>query len=301
MIPELVNSTFSSQKEDEETPTMLTIFITLDLCCARASDESFDFLDLYPQELSHRSIYDFILPGEEVHIGKIHRHLLNNVTHQHQNKIPNNVLRSSSDLFYSTAPKRLMDIANGSQTFKQTIKFRRKEKEQEMNASFYLGGGLGADLLQSESLSQLYIVCVLSPTIPVKKTGIVNLSLLLLNEQQQQQQQQQQQKQERIFEMISSPTQSHYSTSDRSASSPPSEERKDLSQFQKKPSKVNTKQQGAIGHPNELYYFQTTSSRLSSEAIARTTTPYLSGTNLVNTNIQFSPLAKFNNMSGSFL
>ncbi|RCH77689.1 hypothetical protein CU098_004582, partial [Rhizopus stolonifer] len=232
------------------------IFITLDLCCARASDESFDFLDLYPQELSHRSIYDFILPGEEGHIAKIHRHLLNNVTHQHQNKIPNNVLRSSSDLFYSTAPKRLMDIANGSQTFKQTIKFRRKEKEQEMNASFYLGGGLGADLLQSESLSQLYIVCVLSPTIPVKKTG----------------------------------------------SSPPSEERKDLSQFQKKPNKTNTKQQGAaIGHPNELYYFQTTSSRLSSEAIARTTTPYLSGTNLVNTNIQFSPLAKFNNMSGSFL
>ncbi|KAG0782144.1 hypothetical protein G6F16_011589 [Rhizopus arrhizus] len=264
MIPELVNSTFSST-QSKEVSSMLTIFITLDLCCARASNESIDFLDLYPQELSQRSIYDFILPGEEERVAKIHNHLLHNVTRQH--KIPNNVLCSSSDLFYSTPTKKLLDIANGSQTFKQTIKFRHKEREQEMNTSFYLGGGLGADLLDATSLNRLYIVCVLSPT-RAQKTG-KNDPL---------------REQERTSVSPVSPSQSDHLKG-----------KFDL--FQKKSASQQNESHNV--HPNELYYFQTTSSRLSSDAMARTSDLYLSGTNLVNTNISFSPLAKYNNMSNS--
>ncbi|KAG1048033.1 hypothetical protein G6F43_009555 [Rhizopus delemar] len=261
MIPELVHSTFSST-QSKEVSRMLTIFITLDLCCARASNESIDFLDLYPQELSQRSIYDFILPGEEEQVAKIHNHLLHNITRQH--KIPTNVLCSSSDLFYSTPTKKLLDIANGSQTFKQTIKFRRKEREQEMNTSFYLGGGLGADLLDATSLNRLYIVCVLSPT--------------------------------RVQKDKSDPLREQ----ERRSLSPVTVSQGDdlkgkFDLFQKK--SASQPSESRYAHPNELYYFQTTSSRLSSDAMARTSDLYLSGTNLVYTNISFSPLAKYNNMS----
>ncbi|EIE77927.1 hypothetical protein RO3G_02631 [Rhizopus delemar RA 99-880] len=247
MIPELVHSTFSST-QSKEVSRMLTIFITLDLCCARASNESIDFLDLYPQELSQRSIYDFILPGEEEQVAKIHNHLLHNITRQH--KIPTNVLCSSSDLFYSTPTKKLLDIANGSQTFKQTIKFRR--------------GGLGADLLDATSLNRLYIVCVLSPT--------------------------------RVQKDKSDPLREQ----ERRSLSPVTVSQGDglkgkFDLFQKK--SASQPNESRYAHPNELYYFQTTSSRLSSDAMARTSDLYLSGTNLVNTNISFSPLAKYNNMS----
>ncbi|ORE21865.1 hypothetical protein BCV71DRAFT_172971 [Rhizopus microsporus] len=328
MIPELVNSVFSTDNsmKDEDTLQMMTMFITLDLCCARASDESFEFLDLYPQELAHRSIYDFILPGEESHVSKIHRYLLNNIAQQHQQKIPNNILRSSSDLFYSTPARKLLDIANGSQTFKQTIKFRRKEKQgQEMQASFYLGGGLGADLLESSTFSQLYIVCILSPTVPIKRSGAINLSsLLLLNHDiRQVEYQQQRDEEERLLDILSSSPSNSYSSptnSYNSLTSPSIEQQHELSMFQIKSSTKDNhslannnnkqppqqqpqqqQQQQPFAHPNELYYFQTTSSRLSSEAMARTAYPYLSGTNLVNTNIHFSPLAKFNSMSTTFL
>lgn len=272
--------------------------------------------------------------------------MLNNITQQYQQKIPNNILRSSSDLFYSTSAKKLMDIANGSQTFKQTIKFRRKEKQgQEMQASFYLGGGLGADLLESSTFSQLYIVCILSPTAPIKKSGAINLSsLLLLNHDiRQTEYQQQQDEEERLLDILSSSPSNSYSSptnSYNSLTSPSIEQQQlqqstggsttsiqlddkkkqsELSMFQIKSSTKDNRslannngkqpqqpqqqqqQQQPFAHPNELYYFQTTSSRLSSEAMARTTYPYLSGTNLVNTNIHFSPLAKFNSMPTAFL
>ncbi|KAG1468736.1 hypothetical protein G6F56_003662 [Rhizopus delemar] len=280
MTPELINSTFSSDANRQDTPQMMTMFITLDLCCARVSEESFEMLDLYPQELSHRSIYDFILPGEEAQIAKIHRHLLNNVTQQH--KIPPHTLRSSSDLFYSTPPKRLMDIANGSQTFKQTLKLRRKENEHlEMNASFYLGGGLGADLLEATTLSQLYIVCVLTPT--VTQPDAIS-SLFLLSEK----------PDEDLLDLFSSsPTNSYASLTNSYHSMDPMGIQeptsfKDCYQDENKQSL----------HPNELYYFQTTSSRLCSNA--HTTFPYLSTSHLLDTNPSISPLAKFN-MSTPFL
>lgn len=272
--------------------------------------------------------------------------MLNNIAQQHQQKIPNNILRSSSDLFYSTPAKKLLDIANGSQTFKQTIKFRRKEKqEQEMQASFYLGGGLGADLLECSTFSQLYIVCILSPTVPIKRSGAINLSsLLLLNHDiRQTEYQQQRDEEERLLDILSSspsnsyssPTNSYNSLTSPSIEQPQLQQQQqntggpttsiqlddkkkqsELSMFQIKSSTKDNRslannnskqpqqqqqQQQPFAHPNELYYFQTTSSRLSSEAMARTTYPYLSGTNLVNTNIHFSPLAKFNSMSTTFL
>jgi hypothetical protein len=287
------------------------MFITLDLCCARTSNESLEFLDLYPQELAHRSIYEFILPGEEGHIAKVHRNLLENITQQHQHRIPNNPLRTTSDAFHSTPAKKLMDIANGSQTFKHVLKFRRKENEyQEMNASFYLGGGLGADLMEPSTLDRLYIVCILSPTvIPEKKADVIHLpSLLLLNDQQQQHQQQQQQQQEEdhLFDILSSsPTNSYSSlTNSYHSFTSPLIEPQPISISSPKLQPEQEKQysknkQSLFVHPHELYYFQTTSSRLSSESAAHTKYPYLSSTNLVNTNIQFSPLAKFNHLATS--
>lgn len=153
----------------------------MDLCCARVTDESLEYLQLYPQEFSHRSIYDFLLPGESHQtMSKLHRCLLDNAAQHQQKKQPPNAIRSSLETFHSAPLDALLNIANGSLTLKQKLKFRcghgDPKTEEEMNCKFYLGGGLGADLFETNSLQQLYIVCVLSPTSAVSRRDSITSS-----------------------------------------------------------------------------------------------------------------------------
>ncbi|KAI8881099.1 hypothetical protein K501DRAFT_189725, partial [Backusella circina FSU 941] len=155
LTPEMVMSSFST------TQPAGSIVLTMDLCCSRVSDESLDFFGLYPQEFSHRSLYDFLLPDSTQKLARIHRSLLDNVTNQHQSPLPITP-RSSSDLFFSVPASALLSIANGSLTLKDKMAFRGKQNTIEMETNFYLGGGLGANLFDGSSLDHLYIVCILS-------------------------------------------------------------------------------------------------------------------------------------------
>lgn len=188
----------------------------MDLCCARVTDQSLEYLQLYPQEFSHRSIYDFLVPGESIRtMSKVHRCLLDNaVQHQERKSPPDTNIRSSFDGFHSTPLHMMMNIANGSLTLKQKLTFiagsGEQKREEEMDCRLFLGGGFGADLFDSTSLKHLYIVCILSPTSSFKPhqshsnnmavTASNNNNSLLtpdhfISEQQQQHQRQQQQDQ----------------------------------------------------------------------------------------------------------
>lgn len=148
----------------------------MELCCARVSDESLDILGIYPHEFAHRSLYDFIHSDHADQLAQMHRSLLDNANNMHQ-PLPSSSLsqrsgnnnkltipptqRTTAECFATTCPSRLLSIANGSQTLRKNIAFRTANGSHlVLDARFYLGGGLGADLFQPSSLGNLYIVCV---------------------------------------------------------------------------------------------------------------------------------------------
>lgn len=138
------------------------IFLSMDMRCARVSDEALEFLGMYPQELAHRSLYDFIAPHQMQLLHHIHQ-CLSSVTERKTG------ITTTDERFVTMAPSLLLNIANGSQTFKEKLCFKRcagagptEEEDLALDARFYLGGGLGADLFVPDTLDKLYIVCLLS-------------------------------------------------------------------------------------------------------------------------------------------
>lgn len=141
---------------------MMTIFLSMDLCCARVSDESIDFMNMHPNNINHCSLYDLIHPDSSETLSRIHRLLLDN---SHSNRVPQQQpisfkTSASSDLFLTSSPAQLFQIANGSQTLRETLKFKGSGKS--MSCRFYLGGGFGADIFRQETLDHLYMVCIVS-------------------------------------------------------------------------------------------------------------------------------------------
>ncbi|KAL7316584.1 hypothetical protein PS15m_005667 [Mucor circinelloides] len=328
---------------------IMTILLSMDLCCARVSDKSLEYLELYPQEFGHRSLYDFLLPGEnQSSLSKLHRCLLDNAVQHQQIRLPNDLMRSSSEKFFASSIDNLLNIANGSLTLKQKLKFRKgrdSNEYEEMSCRFYLGGGFGADLFDASTFDQLYIVCVASPVVSTMSINdVIHLPPLMMNNTND------------SCSTLSSPVSPPPATTTATvaaaasilASSPsdqhskPDNESEDddmkndgsgsntptatvnsssghtqssntiqlpliSSSQQQQPSfesdksvldrfRYNTKTptQQFI-HPNELYYLQTTSSRLSSEAIAHTAYPYLSKTPASAAAVGSGPLANYNN------
>ncbi|KAI9011877.1 hypothetical protein CLU79DRAFT_771679 [Phycomyces nitens] len=152
-------------------PIVITMFLSMELCCARVSDEVQSILGYYPQELSHRSLYEFLGSSDSTStLGRIHRLLLDNITtvaqkvdprYQSKNILPTE--RTTSDVFFSVSPDALSIVTNGSQTFTGALEMKRNDGNSEtLQVQLYLGGGLGADLYTPSTLSGLYIVCLLT-------------------------------------------------------------------------------------------------------------------------------------------
>ncbi|KAI9492850.1 hypothetical protein BDB00DRAFT_788493 [Zychaea mexicana] len=161
IAPGIANSSFTMtqppgyQEPKESVNSMMTIFLSMDMRCARASDEALEFLGLYPQQLAHRSLYDFLVSTDGLE--NIHRCLLDS-------NRPASQITTTSEQFVSIPPSQLLSIANGSQTFKETLHFKQPNGTffDPLQARFYLGGGLGADLFMPITLDRLYIVCLLT-------------------------------------------------------------------------------------------------------------------------------------------
>ncbi|KAI9310378.1 hypothetical protein BX666DRAFT_2008234 [Dichotomocladium elegans] len=158
------NASMNNPGNDQRT---ITFFLSMDICCARVSDESLNILGIYPHEFAHRSLYDFIIPEHATRLAQIHRRLLDNANNVANSSLERRTLpptqRTTSECFYSTSSATLLSIANGSQTFHESISFKSADgAELATDTQFYLGGGLGSDLFVPGTLCQLYIICLVT-------------------------------------------------------------------------------------------------------------------------------------------
>ncbi|CEP17339.1 hypothetical protein [Parasitella parasitica] len=323
----IATSTSSATSSNE----IMIILLSMDLCCARVSDKSLEYLQLYPQEFSHRSLYDLLSGENQQNLSKLHRCLLDNAVQHQTTRLPNDLIRSSSERFFTLSFDSLLNIANGSLTLKQKLKFRKgrdASDSEEMNCRFYLGGGFGADLFDASTFDQLYIVCIASPAVnTINFSDVIHLPPLVLNNNNE------------SCSTVSSPmsptaTHAHMSPPDQTKPENESEPDNDdnsgintpatatgtsdssntiqlpliSSQHSSLESDISNSTKSALDrfryntkpasqqfiHPNELYYLQTTSSRLSSEAIAHTALPYLSKSPGSVAALGSGPLANYN-------
>ncbi|ORX51958.1 hypothetical protein DM01DRAFT_1408421 [Hesseltinella vesiculosa] len=149
-------------------PTMLTIFLTLELLCGRASDECMELLGYHPRDLAYQPLEQFLMNPSDLR--QVQQKLMASYRH-HVSASPAITSPastvSSADHFH-TAPTTLLEIANGSSTFKTRLAFKpAKDRHGDasgavMDAHLYFGGGLGADLCSLTNLDRLYIVCTLT-------------------------------------------------------------------------------------------------------------------------------------------
>ncbi|KAF7721858.1 hypothetical protein EC973_004066 [Apophysomyces ossiformis] len=161
----LRDQTFDANGEADSART-ITVVLSMEACCARISDKVMDMWGYYPQELAHRSFYDFISSEDADRLARLHRLLLDNVTSvvkrshpslEHQQ--PPSALRTTSDLFHDTDFRILAIVASGSGRFSDTLHVKKRAGDVELyDISMSLGGGLGADLSLASDLSKLYII-----------------------------------------------------------------------------------------------------------------------------------------------
>lgn len=178
------NSNNSKVSLDDQNPTMATLVLSMDVCCARVSEQVTEMWGYYPQELAHRSLYDFVSSKDTDRLSKLHRLLLDNVLEIGRQRILPTTQRTTSDLFHTTTFKQLATVASGASTFTDTLRIKKRcgSEDELFEIAISVGGGLGADLAQPSTLPKLYILAQLrkssntprasssSPTLPLHRT-----------------------------------------------------------------------------------------------------------------------------------
>lgn len=146
----------------------VTIIMSMEVCCAKVTEEVTSLWGYYPQEFAHRSFYDFVSSRDTDRLARLHRLLLDNIVdvakrdNRPDGKPPPQTERTSSDAFHNADIAQLVDIAPGSSTFSDTIHIKKQSGEEELYEMIVcMGGGLGADLHKPESLSKLYMIAQL--------------------------------------------------------------------------------------------------------------------------------------------
>ena len=148
---------------DDQNPTMATLVLSMDVCCARVSEQVTEMWGYYPQELAHRSLYDFVSSKDTDRLSKLHRLLLDNVIETARQRMLPTTQRTTSDLFHTTTFKQLATVASGASTFTDTLRIKKRcgNEDEFFEIAISVGGGLGADLSQPSTLSELYILAQL--------------------------------------------------------------------------------------------------------------------------------------------
>ncbi|OBZ84656.1 Transcription activator of gluconeogenesis ERT1-2 [Choanephora cucurbitarum] len=169
----------------------VTVIMSMEVCCAKTSNEIIQYWGYYPQELAHRSFYEFISPKDTDRLAKLHRLLIDNALDRlrqisSQLSLPPMTEHTSSVAFSTTDQQTLCQIAHGSRSFSDTIHIKMKSGHYELyDVIVYIGGGLGADLYDMATYSKQYIVAqfrqhdyeVLDLFTPRKQTSKAKLSL----------------------------------------------------------------------------------------------------------------------------
>ncbi|KAF9919168.1 hypothetical protein BX616_000442 [Lobosporangium transversale] len=150
------------------TTPLATVFLTMDLICARVSDESQVLWGYHPHDISHKSLYSIIANEDQ---GKL-RNLLSLIkdavfsstpsnTSQHPSRLT--FLDSTSQVFYQNRPNIMSCMAPGSSEYTDVIRVCHADGGSDLfSIRMYVGGGLGTDLQRGLSIEHAYIVCVMA-------------------------------------------------------------------------------------------------------------------------------------------
>ena len=138
----------------------ITFILSMEVCCARVSEEVTEMWGYYPQEFAHRSLYDFISPKDTDRLARLHRLLLDNIVDvAKRQEPPTQTERTTSEVFHKMDQEQLTTIAPGSCTFSDTLHVKKRSGEEELYEMIVcMGGGLGADLHKTDSHAKLYII-----------------------------------------------------------------------------------------------------------------------------------------------
>ncbi|SAM04991.1 hypothetical protein [Absidia glauca] len=161
-------TTIEQHNSPTTTPvTNVILILSMEVCCAKISNDVTEAWGYYPQELAHRSIYDFVAPEDSARLSQLHRSLLDNVveaTSQHRPQLqhhqtPPPTERTTSDLFHQKTTDELAVKANGSRSFADTLHVKTRSGTMELyDICAYIGGGWGANFDDASTLTKLYIV-----------------------------------------------------------------------------------------------------------------------------------------------
>lgn len=152
------------------SPLTITMFLSMEMCCARVSEETKEAWGYDPKDLAHRSLYGLISSHDTDRLARLHRLLLDNImdiTRQYGKDFRSDARpppseRTTSPLFHQIEPEKLMIPARGSEMFMDTIHVKKQSGDYELyQMQVSLGAGLGADLTRPLTLNKLYIVAEL--------------------------------------------------------------------------------------------------------------------------------------------
>jgi len=147
---------------------MATVFLTMDLICARVSDESQSLWGYHPHNISNKSLYSIIAGEDHGKMGSMLGLMKDAVfssaspnAPQHLSHFP--FLESSSTVFYQNRPDIMSSSAPGSNEYTDVIRMCHADGSSDLfSVRMYIGGGLGTDLVRGLNLEHSYVVCTMA-------------------------------------------------------------------------------------------------------------------------------------------
>ncbi|KAF9198234.1 hypothetical protein BGZ49_001012 [Haplosporangium sp. Z 27] len=151
---------------------LVTVFLTMDLVCARVSDESHVLWGYHPHDISHKSLYSIIASEDQSKmrnlLGLIKDAVLSSISPNSNQHISHfSFLESSSPVFYQNRPGIMSSSAPGSVEYTDVIRICHADGGSDLfSVRMYIGGGLGTDLLRGLNMEHAYVVCIMARDSP---------------------------------------------------------------------------------------------------------------------------------------
>ncbi|CAG8591231.1 7356_t:CDS:2 [Gigaspora margarita] len=139
-----------------------------DPASSQISNECLVNMGYYPDELVHKSLYEYVPPQDCERLQKLIDSLMENAHRYHHTLQPNHQYYpffdhpvTPDDPGFSASPEQLQCPAYGGTLIEAADMIHLKQRNGQYdlyNVKTYLGGGLGADLTRKETWSKLYVV-----------------------------------------------------------------------------------------------------------------------------------------------
>ncbi|KAF9922466.1 hypothetical protein FBU30_007373, partial [Linnemannia zychae] len=154
------------------TSPLATVFLTMDLICARVSDESQVLWGYHPHDISHKALYSIIATEDQSKV----RGLLTSIRDavfsavipgSTQRLSDYSFLESSSPVFYQNRPGIMSSSAPGANEYSDVVRVCHADGASSLfSIRMYVGGGLGTDLIRGLNLEHAYVVCIMAQHTP---------------------------------------------------------------------------------------------------------------------------------------